>query len=425
MATNLNATSGIVTRGELINKLNHTYGNGGKNILNPEVFYQKQLLDTIRLDADQYVYYRLADTTPIQGKADKLAVRRWAPLQAHTEPLVEGIPPQSDKGSVEKYEIAAAQYGRYMEFSDHVDFKIIDPVIAFYTQEYALVAMETLDLLAKEALFSIANLQFAGGAANFKDIAAKENTTAGTCKPSLNDLRKAVLNMKKHLVKPRNNGRFHVIASPEFYFDMVSDPIVEKYMSYNNTTKTMYDNSRLVPMFEMEFYEALTVPTTGEFFDANGNRCLLIKNNGTAISAVSGSTAALASGKIGYITSAATDTSAVKTGAYSVSSGYVNDPRTGMQASYIPNKGTWALPEGCVEYKVQHVLVVGKEALVRTGLQGEDNAKMYVKQKGSAGVLDPIDQRQSIGFKINSVGFGSTRLEAVLDYICVPTELNV
>ena len=96
-----------------------------------------------------------------------------------------------------------------------------------------------------------------------------------------------------------------------------------------------------------------------------------------------------------------------------------------MQASYIPNKGTWNIPEGCVEYKVQHVLVVGKEALVRTGLAGEDNAKMYVKLKGSAGVLDPIDQRQSIGFKINSVGFGSTRLEAVLDYICVPTELNV
>lgn len=412
MGVNLNATSGIVTRGELINKLNGMYGAGnGKGVINPEYFYQKQLLDTIRLDADQYVYYRLADTTPIQGKADKLIVRRWAPLQAHTEPLVEGIPPQSDKGSVEKYEIAAAQYGRYMEFSDHVDFKIVDPVIAFYTQEYALVAMETLDLLAKEALFSIANLQFAGGATGYKDIASKENTTVGSCKPTMNDLRKVVLNMKKHLVKPRNNGRFHVIASPEFYFDMISDPTVEKYMTYNQTTKTMYDNSKLVPMFEMEFYEALTVPTTGEFFDANGNRCLLVKNTST--------------GTIGYITSASSDSSAVGTSAYTTTSGYVTDPRTGMQASYIPNKGTWTIPSGYVEYKVQHVLVVGKEALVRTGLAGEDNAKMYVKQKGSAGVLDPIDQRQSIGFKINSVGFGSTRLEAVLDYVCVPTELNV
>jgi hypothetical protein len=50
---------------------------------------------------------------------------------------------------------------------------------------------------------------------------------------------------------------------------------------------------------------------------------------------------------------------------------------------------------------------------------------MFVKPLGSAGVLDPIDQRQSIGFKINSVGFGSTRLEAVVRYLCVPTQLNL
>jgi len=40
-------------------------------------------------------------------------------------------------------------------------------------------------------------------------------------------------------------------------------------------------------------------------------------------------------------------------------------------------------------------------------------------------VLDPIDQRQSIGFKINSVGFGSTRPEAVIDYICIPSTANL
>ena len=69
-------------------------------------------------------------------------------------------------------------------------------------------------------------------------------------------------------------------------------------------------------------------------------------------------------------------------------------------------------------------LLFGKDALLRTGLSGEDSTKVYVKEKGSAGVLDPIDQRQSIGFKINSVGFGSTRLEAIVDYVCVPSQVN-
>jgi hypothetical protein len=74
---------------------------------------------------------------------------------------------------------------------------------------------------------------------------------------------------------------------------------------------------------------------------------------------------------------------------------------------------------------MQHVLVLGKDALLRTGISGEDSAKMYTKGLGSSGVLDPIDQRQSIGFKINDVGFGSARLEAIVDYICVPSMANL
>ena len=91
----LNATADINTYLEMAT-------NSGTGVINPETFYSKQLLDTIRYDASQYVYYRIADSAPIQEKADKLMVRRWAPLQAHTVPLTEGVPPMSDKGSVEK-----------------------------------------------------------------------------------------------------------------------------------------------------------------------------------------------------------------------------------------------------------------------------------------------------------------------------------
>lgn len=389
--------------------------NAGPGVINPEVFYSKQLLDTIRYDASDYVYYRLADSAPIQEKADKIMIRRWAPLQAHTEPLEEGIPPKSDKGSVEKYEITAYQYGRYMEFTDKVDFAVVDPVVAHYTREYSLVAMETLDLLAKDTLLSIANSYFAGAAANFEAL------TADNSKPRMVDLRLIVLSLKKALVKPRANGRFHVIASPEFFYDMISDPIVEKYMTINSTTKTMFDNSMLVPMFDMEFYESFLTPTSGEFIK-DGKQALRIYRVNSQ-------------GNYEYKT-IDEDTTAGGEKVFKVVSGYVQDVRTGDNASYIPNQRVWDLAayneadattaaQGeWAEFKVQHVLVVGKDALTKSGLTGEDSAKMYVKEKGSAGVLDPIDQRQSIGFKINSVGFGSTRLEAVVDYICVPSQVN-
>lgn len=397
MAVIFNSTADINAYVNLANQ-------AGPGVINPETFYSKQLLDTIRYDADQYVYHRLADEAPIQEKADKLMVRRWAPLQAHTVPLTEGVPPKSDKGSVEKYEMTAHQYGRYMEFTDKVDFKVVDPVIAHYTKEYSMVAMETLDMLARETLFAVAQKRYAGGATNFEELTLDS-------KPTLTDLRLIVLDLKKSLVKPRSNGCYHVIGSPEFYFDMISDPIVEKYMTINNTTSTMYKNTKLVPMFDLEFYETLIVPTSGDYVKdgTKYQRRYRIDDDGVVSYASEPYVATKMSGD-GY---------------------YVKDPRTGADASFIPyvngEMDITEVPEGSgwTALKAQHILVVGKDALTRTGLSGEGQAKMYVKQKGSSGVLDPIDQRQSIGFKINSVGYGCTRLEAVYDYICVPTEVNI
>lgn len=406
----LNATADINTYIEMAN-------NAGAGVINPEVFYSKQLLDTIRYDADQYVYFRLADETPIQEKADKLMVRRWTPLQGHTTPLEEGVPPKSDKGSVEKYEIAAKQYGRYMEFTDKVDFAVVDPVVAHYTKEYSLVAMETLDLLARETLFSIAQKEFAGNAANFEGLTMES-------KPSMTDLRLIILALKKALVKPRANGRYHVIGSPEFYYDMISDPVVEKFMTIENSTKGMYESAAacLPPMFSMEFYETLLVPTDGKFVKDNKESIRLYRANGDGYDFLTIDKDTLIGGS-----GADASETVLKT-----INGYVKDLRTGEDASYIPNQKVWDIAAyntahgtAYEEFKVQHILIVGKDALTRTGLAGEGQAKMYVKAKGSAGVLDPIDQRQSIGFKINSVGFGSTRLEAVVDYVCVPTQVNL
>lgn len=394
-----------------INNVVDMVNQAGAGVVAPEVFYSKQLLDTIRYDADKYVYFRLADSAPIQERADKLMVRRWAPLQAHTVPLAEGVPPKSDKGSVEKYEMEAAQYGRYMEFTDKVDFKVVDPVVAHYTKEYSLVAMETLDLLARDTLFSIANPFYAGQAANFEALVV-------TSRPTMTDLRLIVLSMKKQLVKPRNNGRYHVVGSPEFFFDMIADPTVEKYMTINQTTKGMYDNTTLVAMFDMEFYECQMVPTSSEYVKESKTYRRMYRVTVTGYEYDSIAEDEADSSNVPYV---------------STVDGYVKDSRTGADASYIPGQEIWDIERwntdnkstgnDWYEFKAQHILVVGKDALTRTGISGEDSAKMFVKPKGSSGVLDPIDQRQSIGFKINSVGFGSTRLEAVVDYICVPSQV--
>lgn len=405
---------------ELVNQTAAKYGDA-KGIINPDVFYTKQLLDTIRVEADQYVYYRYAETQPMGDKANKLQLRRWSPLQAHTVPLVEGIPPITDKGAVEMYEIDTAQYGRYMEFSDKVDFKVVDPIIAHYAAEYSTVAIETLDMLAREAMFAVANKYFAGMATDEADLASKVKADANAGKPSMTDLRKIVLSLKKQLVKPRSNGRYHVIAGPEFYFDMIDDPTVQNYMKINNTTKTMYEDSMLVPMFNMEFYETLIAPSTGEFEVLENGRLTTkyySKSTGAAVTANVKTFGTL--NDRGESTGA--NTSGTPNGKYTLNGAYYDPTDPNATGSYIPYGSYY---DGTDALKFQHVLILGKDALIRTGISGQDSAKMYTKPLGSSGVLDPIDQRQSIGFKINDVGFGSARTEAIVDYICVPSQLNI
>ena len=380
-----------------INSFIEYFRNHGYSI-RPELFYDKQLLDTIRLDESHFVFYRLANTTPIQGNAEKLQIRRWAPLEAHTVPLSEGIPPMSDKGSMESYEIGTFSYGRYMEFTDRVDFETIDPVIAHYTKEYAIVAMETLDLLAREALTTVAQSAYAKARANFASLEIGDT-------PSLNDLRVIALSMKKQLVKPRNGNRYHVIGTPDFYFDMISDPLVEKYMTINQTTKGFYDDmGPIPPMFGLEFYETMHIDDSGEYTTTEGTFLRVFKNEG------------------GVYTYQNLDATTYRVNA---EDNYVRDSRTGKKASYIPDRKVWNIPENFQELKVHRIFVLGADCLTRTEIAGQGNAKMYVKPLGSAGVLDPIDQRQSIGFKINSVGFGSTRTEAVVCYYCVPSQANL
>jgi hypothetical protein len=312
----------------------------------------------------------------------------------------------SDKGSVERYELEAYQYGRYMEFTDKVNFKAVDPIIAHYSKEYSIVAMETMDMLARDTLLAVAQKYYAGGQLS------PDGLTFANGKPSMTDLRYIILSFKRSLVKPRNGNKWDVIGSAEFYWDMLADQTVKDYMTINMNTFKMYDGGEapLVPMFEMNFVESQHVPKSGEYYDSDGNKRLKMWS-GT-----------IASPTIGL--SSTTDLTETNAAHFSTVNGYVKDTRTAQDASYIPGQEVWTLGSN-KEFKMHHIFILGKDALARTGLAGEDSAKMYVKPLGSSGVLDPIDQRQSIGFKINSLGFGSIRPEAVYDYICVPTYANI
>lgn len=64
---------------------------------------------------------------------------------------------------------------------------------------------------------------------------------------------------------------------------------------------------------------------------------------------------------------------------------------------------------GAAAIDVHASIFIGKDAYGTTEISGQGNAKTIVKSLGSAGTADPLDQRQTIGWKLNA--FGAIRLE--------------
>ena len=66
-------------------------------------------------------------------------------------------------------------------------------------------------------------------------------------------------------------------------------------------------------------------------------------------------------------------------------------------------------------------IVLADEAYAITKLAGEGNVRVITKGLGSAGVDDPLDQRQSIGYKITGFSAKVLRQESVVNYWSDPT----
>jgi hypothetical protein len=74
-----------------------------------------------------------------------------------------------------------------------------------------------------------------------------------------------------------------------------------------------------------------------------------------------------------------------------------------------------------MQLPIHRGILFGAEALVKLTMEGvSDSPKIIIKALGSSGVADPIDQRQSIGFKVDGFGLAIKRPEAVVVTFGIP-----
>jgi N4-gp56 family major capsid protein len=103
----------------------------GQNVMQPAAVYSKIMLRTIELAESDYTFDGLAveRIMPSNNGSNEIVFKRMLSLAAHTQPLVEGIPPASDQGRMVAIKATTNSYGRVMKFTDKVNWAVVDSLI--------------------------------------------------------------------------------------------------------------------------------------------------------------------------------------------------------------------------------------------------------------------------------------------------------
>lgn len=192
----------------------------GPNSTKPNAYYDKLMLKLL-VQTDFY-HSKLAQQRPMPKKTgDTINFRKITKLTPSLTPITEGVTPEPLNGQVVAISATTDQYGDWMSFSDLVDVTMVDPVIKEYTVELARSMREKLDTLTREELNAGSNVFYANGKTDRATLATGDI-------PTIQDLRKIVLSMKKNFVKPALKGKYVVMASQSVIFDLMDDPKFEK-----------------------------------------------------------------------------------------------------------------------------------------------------------------------------------------------------
>jgi hypothetical protein len=440
----------------------------------PDVFYNTILLDSLKYGEENYVHLAAAETLTIRRGETTARFRRWAGLTPTLTPLKEGIPPAPDKHAYETIEVGNVfSFGRWSEYTDKLDLSIVNEVLAERSVQYGEVANQTKELYARKTWLATPNEFFAAFKSGFQDLAFGDEIR-------LDDLRFLVSRMKRMMVKPVA-GKFNYVCSPEFINGLIDDPRVKQYMEIEQTTGKLWTTGQQFDMFELSFIPTMLdefaypdIEFPGVYEKADGFEVIRLYAM-EAIAPVNGNVTT----RIWYLD--VHQDFVVKTGVTAkqnlAGTSYLKDgsaieelvrweiPTTAMVAlanpgnvafsgeatstvcvlrkqtrtidrilgtvSYSPVEaavaGDLTIVNGLIDtgefmqLPVHRGILFGAEALVKLSTEGVSDApRIIIKALGSSGVADPIDQRQSIGFKVDGFGLAIKRPEAVVVTFGIP-----
>lgn len=439
----------------------------------PDEFYNTILLDTLKYGEENYVHLKYAENLTIKKGYKTARFRRWAGMTPTLRPLLEGVPPMPDKHAYETMEIGNVwSFGRWSEYTDQIDASVISDVVSERSLQYGELANQIKELYARKIWLSSPNEYFAKFKAGFSELAFGDAIT-------LDDLRFLVARMKRMQVKPIG-GKFNYICSPEFINGLIDDPRVVKYMELEQTTGKLWTSGEPFDLFELTFiptmldefaYPDTEFPgvyelSTGkeairlyavnndtiyyldvhEEFEVDANHTKAKDNtdvkylpDGTAIDEgwvkweIPKSVVLDGNNSVGVIGSLSSTKVVIRKATKTVSQGtngntYITYSALAAAADATDLTAVNALiaSGAFTQLPVHRGILFGDEALVKLSVEGVSDApRMIVKPLGSSGVADPLDQRQSIGFRVDGFGLAIKRPEAICVTYGIPVNAEL
>lgn len=382
---------------------NNSYGiqlntnTTGQQSLSVEMktYYSDYLID---LAEPELIHDQFGQKHPIPKNGGKtIEFRQYQTLPELTTALVEGVTPDGQSLSVSNLEATIAQYGGYVTISDILQLTAIDNNVVQATKLIGSQAGRSLDTITREIINAGTNVQYAEG--QVASRAALYYTSASdNCNLTADAIRKAVRTLEKQSA-PKINGKYVGIIHPDVKYDLMADTKWRNPHEYQDTTN-IYDNE-IGELYGVRFVESPRAKVWEGADLASDSRTLLINH---------------ANGYSGAITSVAFDGGTVAQNALvgrMISINGVTAKITANTASSLTFASTnfGSIADNAVIYPgeggaagvtVYSTLIIADDAYGVTEVTG-GGLQHIVKQLGSAGTADPLDQRATVGWKATKV----------------------
>ena len=361
-----------------------------------KTFYSDYLIDQA---GPKLVHDQFGQKHPIPKNGGKvIEFRKYDPLPKALTVLTEGVTPDGQKPTMSTLKSEGRQYGSYITLSDVLLLTAIDNNLVQATKLLGKQAGETLDTITREVLNGGTNVQYAEG-----QVSSRAQLNGGQTDATQNHyltvdaIRMAVRTLKNQNAEKIGDS-YVAIIHPDIAYDLMSDKAWKDVKDYDPEDWYAGEIGKIAGVRFVETTEAKI------FKSANltkSNATLTVKGTVTkafkvpVTEEITKEDAFKMAGKQITINSGATIYTilSAEAGAAGNASITVDKEVTAADTNPIATVGG-----GKSGRAVYSTLVLADNAYGVTDIEG-GGLQHIVKNLGSAGSADPLNQRATVGWK--------------------------